>query len=950
MTHQLQGHRYYNDYSSSDSETDYPPRPRIIVGQGDADRRWETESGDGLEPAWAGAVQDKGDVFYVEQGEEPPSPKKVAVDNEFNSEHTLNGKGKEKRGLHKLKKIIKGRKGDNGKLHVSLSEPDLKTSQYNLVYGTPDKNTDNGDLREVSLFLSPDINHTVAQSRLEALFGIIPGRFSIKSRYSPLSSPARKNDFKNGDKIMVRGLLPTGVAMKSGQISIGDCVVAINGIPLNYDNFNRVLSAIVGPLEVKLHIEKQVLPKDRFILQPRRILPNGSLVKLVSGEKLKEITISLQKTPHVVMYLSIAGNTLETTNENKEVLYQYPENEASRKLSDVQGMFLTVSDMMETITGTRVICSSIVINKQLLNVGYYKNGTEVLVLAVPANKVSVSQLNHIVSDVVRLLILLYGSLDNTFLPSIYQAKLDHLFSLLFQRLLLGDNVHTPLLDSNTYAFLDTLPGVRWLDLPDDVKVTIDSSLSELEATDFADMSDDHYDDRRPYVILGTCLFHRGYLLANHLPKEDFIDMLLYCRYHSLLTLASEARIGQLVIWKEVYPTRRRKRKSGTENEGYTEPHGRDFLLIVGMKNGLLCMLLEAGGCAAKAVGNPSPDPFYVDQAKATLLHLESISIPASCEDRLSNIPVPAISCADWFFSSKSNTIESSTPPPIPGSPMLSRLHTPQQKGSSKKQQLFPPDSGGKPKKRSGSPSRNVARSSAYEVDSDEGSDASAYSPVNSQQSTPVLRRRNDDNRRESVGSAGSGGSSSGSSLFKSTKKHRIIPDPFNMAILRKGLNEAEANELYTATKLTSGADNTLFHYVNLEIGQGVVVCPTHKDVTLLGGTVHPQLIKNFHKCCLGIRQVFHQSRKPRLKSKKTQQTNRFDRNYCFKVVKEHGILMQCTPENWNEQKKSPPTMNYWVVGRIYGKPFPREVYVCFHESAPQNTIELAFKLSFGAGL
>ena len=45
------------------------------------------------------------------------------------------------------------------------------------------------------------------------------------------------------------------------------------------------------------------------------------------------------------------------------------------------------------------------------------------------------------------------------------------------------------------------------------------------------------------------------------------------------------------------------------------------------------MLLEAGGCAAAAEGNPTPDSFYIDQAKTTLLRLEAQNVFNECEVR-----------------------------------------------------------------------------------------------------------------------------------------------------------------------------------------------------------------------------------------------------------------------------------------------------------------------------
>ena len=97
-----------------------------------------------------------------------------------------------------------------------------------------------------------------------------------------------------------------------------------------------------------------------------------------------------------------------------------------------------------------------------------------------------------------------------------------------------------------------------------------------------------------------CLFcaFQGYLIANHLPREDLIDLTLYLRYHCLLTLCQEEQMGQVVIWREFFPWRRCHVHAEPLIPGYTEPDARWFVLVVGMKNKMLAMLLEAGGCAA----------------------------------------------------------------------------------------------------------------------------------------------------------------------------------------------------------------------------------------------------------------------------------------------------------------------------------------------------------------
>lgn len=51
------------------------------------------------------------------------------------------------------------------------------------------------------------------------------------------------------------------------------------------------------------------------------------------------------------------------------------------------------------------------------------------------------------------------------------------------------------------------------------------------------------------------------------------------------------------------------------------------------QNALLAVELEAGGCASAADGFPDPDPFYLDQAKAMLVHLDRLGIFTRCSNR-----------------------------------------------------------------------------------------------------------------------------------------------------------------------------------------------------------------------------------------------------------------------------------------------------------------------------
>ncbi|KPP59391.1 hypothetical protein Z043_122694 [Scleropages formosus] len=378
----------------------------------------------------------------------------------------------------------------------------------------------------------------------------------------------------------------------------------------------------------------------------------------------------------------------------------------------------------------------------------------------------------------------------------------------------------------------------------------------------------------------------------------------------LLTLnSSSSQLGAAVqLVKDVSRLDNSHNKLRSARMSVAVRHTRHFLQ---------CVLLEAGGCAAPAVGDPGPDCVYVDQVKATLLQLEGLE--GALEERLATPPIPCLSCADWFLPSPRDRLDTAT-----ASPVFGRLS---------RRSPFTDARG-----RRTSPQRSL---------SDSGSEGPG-------DSTPDVNRKLG-GRRDSLGSGGSDGSGGSGSLFKLFLLTRSLmgafgqiprkrhPNPFYLGTLKKSLSERETEEMYNTMKLTSGAENTLFHYVFMETVQGVFIAPTHREVAQLSGAIHPQLIRNFHRCCLSIRATFRQSL-----ASLEKYGGDVPQGACgLGLVKEHGVLFQCKPENWTDQKKPAPTMTYWVIGRMILDPVPQEFYVCFHDSVAEVPVEMAFRLSFG---
>ncbi|NXA75683.1 INTU protein, partial [Thryothorus ludovicianus] len=901
-----------------------------------------------LEPEWLDSVQKNGELFYLELSESEEEillqnscPEMPAVNHvrfrENEAEIIQEGSRKERKyELKKWTKMLKkksllpkcsGKKG-SGSCNVHPSGPTsiLKQRSAQKMGVTVQQK-----YKDVSVYVNPRKLYSAGEEEqrrlLEALVGIVH-QSSWSSRR--VEKQGRRDKATRGvseEKLVVHGLVPGSSAMKTGQILIGDVLVAVNDVDVNSENIERVLSCIPGPMQVKLTFETSVAEPEGTSQQRNKPTQSSmnNLVRLLWGEEGLDLQQAVQDVPHIVMFLTLKLDS-ETSKDEQEIIYQYPISEASQKLKSVRGIFLTLSDILESVTGTEIISSSLFLCEKLVQVVYWKESDKLLVIGLPEENVPLSQLRNMIQDVVRTLTFMYGSLDSAFCQVENVSRLDHFFSLFFQRAL---HPARPQRGSCSALFLDSLPGLRWLTLPQEIKMEIDTALSDLEAADFAELSEDYYDMRRLYVILGSCLFYKGYLIGNHLPKEDLVDVGFYCRHYCLLPLAAEQRIGQLVIWREVFPQHHLQPCEEASLMGYREPEARYFLLIVGLRHFVLCVLLEAGGCASRAIGNPGPDCIYVDQVKATILQLEGID--ASIEERLDSPSVPPLACADWFLPAARDRLET-----LSTSPVLSKLQNSCKAAGTpgSRRSLFgdPAPSPGK---------RSPPRSSGA---AEQGSEGPAEEGSTSPQ--PAGEQVREHWQRALIQSWGARGEGRSFQLQATRKKH-TLPNPFHSGSLKKNSSEKDT-ELLNAIKLTSGPENTLFHYLSLETMQGIFITPTHKEVAQLGGSIHPQLIENFYQCCLSIRSIFQQSMSKEKKKMAGSGISEFNKAAEDPgLVREHGLLFECSPENWTDQKKPPPTMNYWVVGRLILHPKPQECYVCFHDSVTEAAVELAFKLSFG---
>uniref|UniRef100_A0A670YWB7 Protein inturned n=1 Tax=Pseudonaja textilis TaxID=8673 RepID=A0A670YWB7_PSETE len=833
----------------------------------------------GNETSWLYSVQKNGELFYLELTEDE---EETILHNSTLARSMMNHVRfseneaeifheeavKDRKSEDRLQQFTNLLKNKGLLRNLEKKKASSKDCVHNYAPASILKHHKMGDVdqqlyKDIYIYVNPQkaSNATIGDQHdlLESLIGIVhQPPWPTAEKYSHGTESRSTNE----EKITVHGLIPGSSAIKSGQILIGDILVAVNDVDVNSKNIGRILSCIPGPMQVKFTFEIATFEPSGTSQSKSKQAESSenNLVKLLWRDHNNDLQFSLQSIPHIVMYLSL--NLESDSSDEQEILYQYPTSEASQKIKSVRGIFLTLCDILENMTETQIISSSMFLCGKLIHVAYWKKADKLLIIGLPAESVPLSQLRNMIADVVRILTFMYSSLDSAFCQTGNTSRLDYFFSLFFQQVLQHANSNAnpgyPHHD-NSSLLLYNFPGVRWLFLPQNIKVG--------SITDFKKIK--HY---------------------NHLPKEDLIDIASYSRHYCFLSLAAEQRIGQLVIWREVFP-QHHLQGSQISYEGFQEPLARYFLLIVGLKHFILSVLLEAGGCSSKAIGNPGPDCIYVDQVKSTILQLDGIDL--SIDERLETASAPLVCCVDWFFPSSSDKLES-----FSNLSVLSKL-----------------------------PHMSITTSSPAnkKVSSDN-------SVLRTHRLIPGMGFKNPSNQ-----------------LFffvsQITKTKPALPNAFTFGTLKKNVADKEA-ELNNAMKLTSGPENTLFHYICLQTMHGIFITPTHAEVAQLSGTIHPQLIKNFHRCCLSIRSIFQQTML-RDNKKSGRRSKSQKANLDLNQVKEHGILFECAPDSCTDQKKSDSTIMYWVIGRLFLDPKPREFYVCFHDSVTEVAVELAFKLSFG---
>ena len=686
------------------------------------------------------------------------------------------------------------------------------------------------------------------------------------------------------DLISIDALVPGSIALRCGQIGVGDILFSVNDVEVTKQNIEAFLKKIRKPACLKLTLHAFGKPLANQDLDPIVLQLESNAVNYQCVATLLTPHISRQNRVysltenHCVFYLTLKINS-DTAAEFDDLLYSFPSVEAAiapSKLAQVRGLFLTLSDLTRQSFHTKALSTTLRVGDETVHCAHYQNKTEVLIICFPAAFYSLAQVHIAVANAVRLLSIMYGDLENAFQPE-NKERLDHMFHYFLY--LNASTGSTPLKGNYSHK----IPGVLQLSLSPDLQDQVNSALAELEASDFDDGSSSLSYSRRLYTVRGSCLFYDGSLLASHLPKDDLKDVHLFCHNHNLLTIRRKERIGLLVIWRELF---RWYNKTLNPENVFPESTGRYFLLVVGLKRSLLCCVLQLNGKLFPSTHTPRPDIKFVDSVKAILINLEAGRFFASVASQLNQPSLPKLVCSENFLPHSKSVFGSTSKPPLSDTPQKERF-----------------------KLRIGSPLK-------FKSETDDGKavtpkKSSEKMKQSSRASRSLFRDRTPQEANEKLKSP------------RTSKENRP-----NVSNVENQLDSLQLCDNENVVNITSGPGNSLFCFMKLDTRRGILIMPPEFELSNVGGEVHHDIITNFRKYSL----VLHQ--RLALKDESSDQ--------CL----EEGILFQYRPlTEKDEPKKSSKYLQYWVIGRRMNRPIPHEFYVCFHNSAPQSAVEMAFKSS-----
>lgn len=697
-------------------------------------------------------------------------------------------------------------------------------------------------------------------------------RFGRRSTPSEAILGLSVSPFPDGQRMMIANFMPNFImARDKTPIKIGDWLKSIDGMEINATNLDEVLLSYRTPVEIIVCVQRTSEEESIVVAGLTKILNFAMMIE--TFEKML-VANGREPPPGVdgeqifsLMYLTMEGLD-EQGPEGQDVLYCYPPKH-DNLLYGCRGSFLTLNSILKVapLSSTPEI-TTVTHGSRTYNISYTIFNEDVLLVAVRDDHLTLEELRLKTREIVRFFEFINRNLSENFYPQ-------NIFDMnILCRLL---EMEFASVDRHRPSFEASLLEPHYVPLPKEAQLRIDDALSEMEAMDYREWNSEPLKSQREFFIIGSVLYYKRYMLASHLPPSDLLDIEAFLRVNGIFALIEHESVKDLIVWREIFP-----KKCEIHGTKMVPLQGRWFLAVVGINHMCMAVVLEhRDDQLLNNFDKVGPSAFYVEEIQDTLEHLQTGGIEVLASTWIRHHRRPQI-----------NRDESVAPTEIQPVAAVASSST------NRKTEII------SILKRRKDSMENVGSASVHSqtttVSEDSETNRNKYENDNDDESDSDWDGFPDSQR-----------SSSGFDMSEMTE-----------TLLR------EVSDIIP-TKITAGKDNVLFHYVQIEVGEGYILSPTN--------VLDNHIVQTFRRTCQLIHAVLQNTIKFRqiLSEDAVNKPNSGHRSLV--AIKEHGVLV-------NLRNEKGELVEFWVIGRLFNSP-TRELYVCHRADVPQNLVEIAFRLS-----
>lgn len=466
----------------------------------------------------------------------------------------------------------------------------------------------------------------------EFLINIKPSKFGKLTK--SLTHQSEENLFENifnatvllspdGKRFLVDKIHENSIFSKETSIKIGDVLKSIDGELIVPENIHDLLKKVQNQKNLKLVLQEFYPDEISLSTEEMKLTKLEDLVE--NKEKLFNLGTEM---PEMIFSLILMRKVIVPGSEDEDLqtVFCYPPKD-SNLFHRIKGAFLTIDSILNSSFSTAPLVTSFGIQDKIFHLSYHSRnqGQELLFLGFNSHFSKLFDVKFHTKNFMEFMNYYYPN----FSKNDNFQELQNFCDLFKIQLMKVSSSKIPQFESLFNLNVN-------VQLPKEIYLRINDSLSELEAMDYRNWNENVMELFGKFNVIGTCLFYKTFLICSHLNVQDQSNVELFLRNHCLKLLFSCCSIKEVVIWRRVFP----KEYQSFNLENNSEIN-KVFLVIVAHGNLLMCVLLEENGYCGPAVQdtedsqeNAEEDKkesanyliYYLEEIEDILDHLKIVGI------------------------------------------------------------------------------------------------------------------------------------------------------------------------------------------------------------------------------------------------------------------------------------------------------------------------------------